>query len=248
MVAVPSARRSGVVSLSPRRRLAPPHRQRADGLHPLPALPSHRSNGDPLPVSAHSPTQSQSPVVLPANDVDREPILPDREMAGMPALPASEGGGPVRPQRWEQKWPIASGTARLARWHAQSLLTMAAWAGDRTVALRVVTELVQNAVEHVAEGEVLLVLFLDEQEDLVVEVADQEPEFTAFEQAIAAPKQTGLGLVRALGGAIALEAPPAGFRKSVCVLLHASPFDTRSAPSLPVPRLCSVPTLEDPHV
>ncbi|MET8561185.1 ATP-binding protein [Streptomyces flaveolus] len=110
------------------------------------------------------------------------------------------------------------------------------------------TELVQNAVEHVAEGEVLLVLFLDEQEDLVVEVADQEPEFTAFEHAIAAPKQTGLGLVRALGGDIALETPPAGFRKSVSVVLHPSPFDTRSAPSLPVPRPCSVPTLEDPHV
>ncbi|MEV6949240.1 ATP-binding protein [Streptomyces sp. NPDC051172] len=110
------------------------------------------------------------------------------------------------------------------------------------------TELVQNSVDHVGEGEVLLVLFLDEQEDLVVQVADQETEFTAFEHAIAAPKQTGLGLVRALGGEIALEAPPAGFRKSVCVLLRPSPFDTPSAPSLPVPCPCSVATLEDPHV
>ncbi|WP_159058737.1 ATP-binding protein [Streptomyces caeruleatus] len=101
------------------------------------------------------------------------------------------------------------------------------------------TELVQNAVEHVGAGEVLLVLFLDETEDLVVEVADQGPEFATFERAIAAQKPTGLGLVRALGGDVSLQVPPEGFGKSVRVVLHASPFDARRAPSLPVLRPCS---------
>ena len=221
MVAVPPARRSGAVWLSPQRRPAAPHRKGADGLRPPPALtPDHRTIGDPLPVSAHSPTQSRPSVVQAASDVDRDRIVLDREVAGAPALSPSEDDGPVRPQRWEQGWPIASGTARLARLHAQTRLAMAAWAGDRTVALRVVTELVQNAVEHVGAGEVLLVLVLDEQEDLVVEVADKGAEFTAFEHAIAAQKQTGLGLVRAFGGDVVLESPPAGFGKSLRVVLH----------------------------
>lgn len=147
---------------------------------------------------------------------------PNGRIASVPALksPLTDDDGPVRPQRWEQKWPIASGTARLARLHAQTRLAVAAWPGDRTVALRVVTELVQNAVEHVGAGEVLLVLFLDETEDLVLEVADQEPEFTDFQHAIAAQKQTGLSLVRALGGDVSLQTPPAGFGKSVRVVLH----------------------------
>ncbi|MFB8775795.1 ATP-binding protein [Streptomyces broussonetiae] len=142
---------------------------------------------------------------------------------------------------------MVSGTARLARLHTQNRLAMAAWAGDRTVALRVVTELVQNAVDHVGAGEVLLTLFLDEKEDLVLEVADQETEPTAFEYAIAAQKQTDLGLVHALGGDIALEPPPTGSGKSVRVVLHPSPFDPRSAP-LSVLRPCSASTLEDHHV
>lgn len=167
MVAVPPAPRSGVVSPSPWRRLAAPHRLRADGLRPLPAPnPAHRPIGDPLPVPAPSPTQDRPPAVLTASDVGREPTFLNREMTGPPAPSSSEDDGPVRPQRWEQKWPITSGTARLARLHAQTRLAMAAWAGDRTVALRVVTELVQNAVEHVGAGEVLLLLFLDENEDL----------------------------------------------------------------------------------
>ncbi|WP_460077612.1 ATP-binding protein [Streptomyces variabilis] len=177
--------------------------------------------------------------MLTANNVDREPISLEREMTGTPAPSSSEDDGPVRPQRWEQRWPIASGTARLARLHTQTRLAMAAWAGDPTVALRVATELVQNAVDHVGAGDVLLVLLLDETEHLIVEVADEGPEFTAFEHAIAAQKQTGLGLVRALGGNVALESPPAGFGKTVRVVLHPLAARYGSAPFLPVLRPCS---------
>ncbi|MFF5962807.1 hypothetical protein ACFY64_03465 [Streptomyces collinus] len=105
----------------------------------------------------------------------------------------------------------------------------------------------QNAVDHVGVGEVLLLLLLDATEDLVVEVADEGPEFTDFEHAIAAQKQTGLGLVRALGGDVARKAPPAGFGKSVRVVLHPWPLDTRSAPSLFLGPHSTL-TLEDPHV
>ncbi|MGW0822538.1 ATP-binding protein [Streptomyces sp. NPDC002845] len=108
---------------------------------------------------------------------------------------------PVRPQRWAGTWPMTLGAPRLARLHTRTRLTMTAWAGDQEAATAVVAELVHNAVRHVGTGEVTLALSVAQDEDLLIEVSDSAPEFDGFDEAVAERKQTGLGLVRALGGA-----------------------------------------------
>ncbi|MCX5327835.1 ATP-binding protein [Streptomyces sp. NBC_00140] len=122
---------------------------------------------------------------------------------------------PLRPQKWPSVWPMTTGTLRLTRLRARSILAMSAWAGDQTAASRVVTELVSNAVVHVGTGEVRLLLVISEDEDLSIEVSDPSPEFRDFDKAVVVEKETGLGLVRALGGEVSLGPPPPSGGKTV---------------------------------
>ncbi|MEU9168517.1 ATP-binding protein [Streptomyces sp. NPDC048420] len=107
------------------------------------------------------------------------------------------------------------GTPRLARLHTRTTLAMAAWAGNRSIAARVVTELVCNAVKHVGTGEVTLALVIGEDEELLIEVTDPSPEFGGYEAAVAEEGKTGLGLIRALGCDIDWDASPIGGGKSI---------------------------------
>ncbi|WP_405537521.1 hypothetical protein OG787_32340 [Streptomyces sp. NBC_00075] len=109
---------------------------------------------------------------------------------------------------------------------------MSAWAGDQSVAARVVTELVANTVAHVGAGRVTLVLVVAEDEELLIQVSDPSPDFPGFDEAVAKRKATGLGLVRALGGEISLGVPPPGGGKTVEVRMRPATPGTANAPSV----------------
>jgi len=152
-----------------------------------------------------------------------------------PARPSEQlplpRAAPFRPQRWSRGWPVAPGAARLSRLYARMVLTMSVWAGDQSVAARVVTELVANAVAHVGAGRVTLVLVVAEDEELLIQVSGPSPDVPGFDEAVAARKARRFGLVRVPGGEISLGAPPPEGGKTVQVRMRPATPGTANAPS-----------------
>ncbi|MBT1098101.1 ATP-binding protein [Streptomyces sp. Tu102] len=137
----------------------------------------------------------------------------DGQRANSPHLP--------RPQRFTRSWPFQPTAVRLAAIHARTWLAAWRWAGDQDDALRVVTELVGNAVEHAADpppgSAVELALFITEGEELLIDVSDPDPKFQGFETAVSANSSTGLGLVRVLAEDVTWGTPDIAKGKTVRV-------------------------------
>ncbi|KPI02990.1 hypothetical protein OK074_5140 [Actinobacteria bacterium OK074] len=94
------------------------------------------------------------------------------------------------------------------------------WAGQQADAVLVVAELVENVVDHVGpygDGEVRLALTITDEEVLLIDVTDPDPEFDGFHEAVSVQKATGLGLVRELGADISWSAPEDVEEKTVRV-------------------------------
>ncbi|MFF4051955.1 ATP-binding protein [Streptomyces chartreusis] len=125
------------------------------------------------------------------------------------------------PRRFARHWPLQRTAVRLAAIHARTWLATWRWAGDQDDALRVVMELVSNAVEHVADPppgpEVELVLSITEAEELLIDVSDPDPKFSGFEASLSAGASTGLGLVRVLAEDVAWGTPDIAKGKTVRV-------------------------------
>ncbi|TQE15807.1 ATP-binding protein [Streptomyces ipomoeae] len=84
-------------------------------------------------------------------------------------------------------------------------------------------ELVDNAVQHVGpvhpQGRVTLGMTVAEDEELIISVTDPGCWFDGFDGAVAAQKDSGLGLVRMLGGEISWSISESGYTKTLRVLM-----------------------------
>lgn len=131
---------------------------------------------------------------------------------------------PRRPQEFPlRSWPLQPASVRLARLHARTFLSVTEWGGDQEAAVRIVMELVDNAVQHVGpvhpQGQVTLGMTATEDDDLIIAVTDPGCWFDGFDGAEAAQKDSGLGLVRKLGGEMSWTISESGYTKTVRVLM-----------------------------
>lgn len=127
---------------------------------------------------------------------------------------------PLRPQSWERSWRMEACVPRLARLHARTRLGVMAWSGNRNDAVRIVTEVVRNAVDHVGKGIVELTLSADEDDVLFIDVTDPRPGHEGLDEALTGGgNETGLGLVRHLGGEVSWFPAESGHGKTIRVLM-----------------------------
>lgn len=106
---------------------------------------------------------------------------------------------------------------RLARLHARTRLGMMAWSGPQEAAVRVVTEVVRNAVQHVGKGKVMLTMSVGKDEVLLLDVTDPGPGHDGLTVALAGGDGTGLWLVRKLGGEVSWSPAESGGPKTIRV-------------------------------
>ncbi|WP_324612775.1 ATP-binding protein [Streptomyces scabiei] len=141
---------------------------------------------------------------------------------------------PVRPQIWTHSWSMEACVPRLARLHARTRLGMMAWSGTQEAAVRVITEIVRNAVQHVGRGVVTLTMRVDEDDVLLLDVTDPRPGRDGLDEALSGSDGTGLWLVRQLGGEVAWFAAESGSGKTIRVRMqpgeHSPTFPTVEAP------------------
>lgn len=135
---------------------------------------------------------------------------------------ADEQPAPLRPQSWKRSWRIEACVPRLARLHARTRLSMMSWSGNRNAAVRITTELVRNAVEHVGIGIVELTLSVDEADVLFIDVTDPRPGDDGLDDDLAGGDGTGLGLARRLGGEVSWFPVESGNGKTVRVRMQPS--------------------------
>ncbi|MFK0111622.1 ATP-binding protein [Streptomyces sp. NPDC091217] len=135
---------------------------------------------------------------------------------------AALGSRPVRPQSWAKEWIMEACVPRLARLHARTRLGMMAWSGDQDAAVRVVTEVVRNAVQHVGTGTVELTMSVREDEVLIIDVADPGPGHDGLNEALAGGDGTGLWLARQLGGEVVWRPTESGSGKTIRVQMSPS--------------------------
>lgn len=126
---------------------------------------------------------------------------------------------------------------RLARLHARTRLGMMGWSGTQEAAVRVITEIVRNAVQHVGRGMVTLTMHVDEDDVLLLDVTDPCPGRDGLDEALAGRDRTGLWLVRQLGGEVAWFPAESGSGKTIRVRMrpgkHSPTFPTVEAPERP---------------
>lgn len=130
------------------------------------------------------------------------------------------GSGPVRPQTWTHRWHTEASVPRLARLHARTRLGMMAWSGDRETAVRVITEVVGNAVQHAGTGTVELTLNVDEHDLLHIDVTDPSPGHEFLDHALTGRAGTGLSMVRHLGGEVSWFPTMSGNGKTIRTLMR----------------------------
>jgi hypothetical protein len=142
-----------------------------------------------------------------------------REGTDTRRLSDSALGLPHRPQRFARSWPLQPATIRLAAIHARTWLAIWRWLGDQDNALRILRELVENAVKHPQgpppDAQVELVLRITEDDELLMDVSDPDPTFPRFEDAVLASASTGLGLVQQLAEDITWGTPDIARGKTV---------------------------------
>ncbi|MGW5637292.1 ATP-binding protein [Streptomyces sp. NPDC003832] len=124
---------------------------------------------------------------------------------------------------------------RLARLHARTRLGVMAWSGDRNSAVRIITEVVRNAVEHVGNGIVELTLSADENDVLCIDVTDPRPGDESLDEALAGGHGTGLWLVRHLGGEISWFPGESGHGKTIRVRMQPPGETGSTAPAVEAP-------------
>ncbi|MFD9190381.1 hypothetical protein ACFWCA_19385 [Streptomyces phaeochromogenes] len=132
----------------------------------------------------------------------------------------------LRPQSWPRCFAIAADTVLRARLHSRTRLTVMSWRGNQDEAIRVVDELVTNAVKHLGsphpEEEIGLVLAVDEDETLLIAVTDLSPSFPEFEKALCA-EATGFARVQQFGGELRWFVSEDGATKTVEALIRYGP-------------------------
>lgn len=139
---------------------------------------------------------------------------------------SSAHGLPRRPLRFERCWPVRPTAGRLAQIHARTWLTTWRWAGDHDEAQLAVALLMDNAVRHPttsAQSEVGLALEITEEEELIIDVSDADPNFEGFAEVVAAARAraeiggplTGIALLLGLGGEITWGIPDIGAAKKI---------------------------------
>lgn len=153
----------------------------------------------------------------PTDAITSEIVFFDPDPGSRPAGGDYLLSAPVRPQTWAHSWPMHASVPRLARLHARTRLGLMAWSGHRAAAVRVVTEVVRNAVQHVGVGMVSLTLSADEDDVLLVDVTDPTPGHDGLDDALAGGEGTGLCLVRRLGGEVSWFPDAEGAGKTVRV-------------------------------
>ncbi|MGW0844184.1 ATP-binding protein [Streptomyces sp. NPDC002787] len=146
-------------------------------------------------------------------------------------IAAAEQLTPVRPQPWARSWRIEACVPRLARLHAQTQLSMMAWPGNQSAGVRIVAEVVRNALDHVRKGLVELRLSVVEDDVLLIDVTDPAPGDEKLDEALASGDGTGLWLVRHLGGEVSWFPAASGIGKTIRVRMQ--PGETRpTAPAV----------------
>ena len=169
------------------------------------------------------------PPTQPADALARPTLAPIAEPEKDQEVDADDQQLPLRPQSWERSWRIEACVPRLARLHARTRLSVMAWSGNRNAAVRIITEVVQNAVDHVGKGVVGLTLTADEDEVLFIDVTDPRPGDETLHDAFAGAHGTGLWLVRQLGGEVSWFPAESGPGKTIRVRMQP-PSDTGSTP------------------
>lgn len=127
---------------------------------------------------------------------------------------------PVRPQMWTRSWRIEACVPRLARLHARTRLSVMSWSGNQNNAVRITTELVQNAVDHVGAGNVEVTLSVDECDVLLIDVSDPRSGHRGLDEALVGRHGTGLWIVRQLGGEVNWGPAESGSGKTIRVRLQ----------------------------
>ncbi|RPF39382.1 hypothetical protein EDD92_9639 [Streptomyces sp. TLI_185] len=127
---------------------------------------------------------------------------------------------PVRPQVWTHCWLMEACVPRLARLHARTRLGLMAWSGPQESAVRVITEVVRNAVQHVGAGRVTLTMSVDEDDVLLVDVTDPRPAGHGLDEALLGSDGTGMGFVRQLGGEVSWFPDESGSGKTIRVRMQ----------------------------
>ncbi|MEV5843734.1 ATP-binding protein [Streptomyces sp. NPDC051985] len=160
---------------------------------------------------------------------ERTPTVPETVVGPSDGVVQSDPGAegsryPLRRQPFVRSWPLHPTAVRLAWVHARTWLAIAGWSGDQGEALLVVQEVMRNGVRHPthapADGTVQLSLSITEDGLLVIDVTAPDPEFPGFDFALPAGPDTGLGLVRALGGEVTWGAPDVEHGKTVRVRMR----------------------------
>ena len=142
---------------------------------------------------------------------------------------------PLRPQSWERSWRIEACVPRLARLHARTRLGVMAWSGNRNSAVRIITEVVRNAVDHVGKGIVELTLSADEDDVLFIDVTDPRPGDENLDEALAGGHGTGLWLVRQLGGEVSWFPAESGPGKTIRVRMQPPSETGSTTPAVEAP-------------
>ncbi|MFJ1735493.1 ATP-binding protein [Streptomyces sp. NPDC088254] len=137
---------------------------------------------------------------------------------------------PVRPQSWKRSWRAEACVPRLARLHARTRLSMMSWSGDQDSAVRIATEVVRNAVQHVGSGVVELRLSVDQDEVLFLDVTDAHPGDGGLDGALAGRDGTGLWLVRRLGGEVSWVPAESGNGKTIRIRVPPGEIGTTTSP------------------
>ncbi|MGW0958615.1 ATP-binding protein [Streptomyces gelaticus] len=103
--------------------------------------------------------------------------------------------------------PANPSALKVARISGRTMLTMLSWHGNQHAAIDVLYVLVNNALRHaLSPGETPqgpeIWLRVTEAHDLIIDVADLDPEFPNFDQAVAGELGHGLWGAKRLGAAI----------------------------------------------
>lgn len=133
---------------------------------------------------------------------------------------------PLRPQMWTRSWRIEARVPRLARLHARTRLSVMSWPGNQNNAVRITTELTQNAVDHVGAGSAEVTLSVDGEDVLLIDVSDPRSGHSDLNEALAGRHGTGLWIVRQLSGEISWVPAESGTGKTIRVRLQPGEVET----------------------
>lgn len=106
------------------------------------------------------------------------------------------------------------------------LLSVMSWPGNQNNAVRITTELTQNAVDHVGAGSAEVTLSVDGDDVLLIDVSDPRSGHGGLDEALAGRRETGLWILRQLSGEVSWVAAESGTGKTIRVRLQPGEVET----------------------